>query len=160
MVARLGRLIGKVSDIPRYRYFAIALSVVVFAILELTIHQSLEGHGLAPLLASLIDSGILGAAAGLAVWALLAGNCERRAKVRQELERIAELNHEIRNALQVISHSHYDAEVQHRNMVMDSVARIDAVLKRVYPITGCEVPLSDAPEGSRLPARRSGSVDL
>jgi hypothetical protein len=56
--------------------------------------------------------------------------------VRHDLERIAELNHEIRNALEVIAHSHYDAETEHRELVLKCVTRIDTVLKRLFPVVG------------------------
>lgn len=136
MFPRLGRLVGNVSDSPSYRYAAAIFSVIVFGVIEFATHRGLAQLELPPFADAVMDAGLVGLSFGLAVWALLVGNCERRTRVRRDLERISELNHEIRNALQVIAHSHFDADAAHRQMVMDSVARIDAVLKRVFPVVG------------------------
>lgn len=136
MFGRLGRFVGHVSDSPSYRHVAVGFSIVSFGGIEFAVHEGLAGLELPPFANSLVDAGLVGLSFGLAVWALLLGNCERRTRVREDLERIAELNHEIRNALQVITHSHYNADLKHRQLVMDSVTRIDAVLKRIFPVVG------------------------
>jgi hypothetical protein len=134
-----------VSDTRFQTRIAVAVSVVCFAAIEFFAHFLLLYLRIPPLADAVADALLMGVAFGLAVWMLLVANRERRARVRQDLERIAEINHEIRNALQVIAHSHFDADATRREMVMESVARIDDVLKRLFPVVGRSMP----PEESR-----------
>jgi two-component sensor histidine kinase len=67
------------------------------------------------------------------MWLGLTGVGERRRHVREELARIRELNHVIRNALQIIADSQFDADARRKAMVLESVGRIDMVLNRVFP---------------------------
>jgi hypothetical protein len=59
----------------------------------------------------------------------------RRRQVLKEMRTIAELNHHVRNALQVIRDSHFLPEDRQAQAVMDSVERIDVTLKRLFPPT-------------------------
>lgn len=140
MSASLGRLVGYVSDTPSRTTIAAAVSVVCFGTIEFLVHVFLRSLNVSPLADAAMDALLVGLSFGLAVWVVLVGNRQRRERVRVDLERIAELNHEIRNALQVIAHSHFDADVEHRGMVMQSVNRIDDVLKRVVPVVGGTMP--------------------
>lgn len=115
---------------------AVAFSIIFFGLVEFGVHQLVATFELQSDAVAVMDAVVMGVSIGLAVWLLLVGNCERRTRVREDLECIAELNHEVRDALQVIAHSHFDADSAHREMVMDSVARIDAVLKGVFPVVG------------------------
>ena len=112
------------------------LSVVVFGAMEFGIHFVLTRFGVPALTDAVYDAALCGISFGILLWLFLAAIRERRLRVREELERIAEVNHEIRNALQIISHSHFNAEPHHREMVLESVSRIDAVLKRISPTLG------------------------
>ena len=136
MLTQLGDFIGRISDTPTYRGMAVGFSIIFFGSVEFIVHKLVGSLRLPTDAVAVLNAGVLGVSFGLAVWLLLVGNCERRTRVREDLERIAELNHEVRNALQVIAHSHFDADSAHREMVMDSVARINAVLKRVFPVVG------------------------
>ena len=51
------------------------------------------------------------------------------------METVAELNHHVRNALQVIRESHYLPEDRQAQAVMESVDRIDRTLKHLFPST-------------------------
>jgi hypothetical protein len=136
MFARLGRVIGYFSDTPTRTCIAVVISGMAFATVELLIHLVMRRIALPSTNLVFLDASVVGMAGGLAGWVLLRGNRERRQRVRLELERISELNHEVRNALQVISHSHFDAKPEHREMVFQSIDRIDAVLKRLFPVLG------------------------
>jgi predicted metalloprotease len=59
----------------------------------------------------------------------------RRRQVLAEMRTVAELNHHVRNALQVIRDSHFLPEDRQAQAVMDSVERIDQTLKRLFPPT-------------------------
>lgn len=57
----------------------------------------------------------------------------RRRQVLQEMRTVAELNHHVRNALQVIRESHLLPESQQAQAVVESVERIDRTLRRLFP---------------------------
>jgi hypothetical protein len=67
------------------------------------------------------------------------------------LERIAQLNHEIRNALEVITHAHFDMDAERRAMVLESVTRIDSVLRHVFPPFGVAFRESETKDESKIP---------
>lgn len=136
MFHQLGSLIGRASDTPTHTAITVMLSTLVFGIVEFTIHMGLAHVGVPATADAVFDSALCGVSFGLLLWLFLAAIRERRQRIREELTRISEVNHEIRNALQIITHSHFNAETQHRDMVIDSVNRIDAVLKRIFPTVG------------------------
>jgi uncharacterized membrane protein len=51
----------------------------------------------------------------------------------QEMHTVAELNHHVRNALQVIRDSHLLPEDKQAQAVIESVERIDNTLRRLFP---------------------------
>ncbi len=72
--------------------------------------------------------------AGTLVFRLLQYEQERRRQLRQRLEVIAEMNHHVRNALQVISLSAYSyADQQQLVTVKESVNRIQWALREILP---------------------------
>jgi hypothetical protein len=72
--------------------------------------------------------------AGALVYRLLRYERERRAHLRQRLETIAEMNHHVRNALQVISLSNYSADSEQQlERIREGVNRIQWALKEVLP---------------------------
>ena len=138
---RLGAIIGHLSDKRSRSLVTVVFCFVGFGVIEFLSHEVLARTRLSPFGNAVLDAAIVGFSFSIAIWFLLAGNRERRNRVREELERIAELNHEVRNALEVIVHSHYlDTDSQHREMVFESVKRIDKVVKRVSRIVGAPQP--------------------
>lgn len=72
--------------------------------------------------------------AGVLVFRLLQYERDRRNLLRHRLEIIAEMNHHVRNALQVISLSAYsNADQQQLNAVKESVNRIQWALREILP---------------------------
>jgi hypothetical protein len=102
--------------------------------MEFAFHIGLARLGTSPLTDAVIDAALTGIFFGLVLWSFLNAISERRKRLRQDLVRIAELNNEIRNALEIIVDSHFDAEARHRAMVLESVSRIDVVLNRILPV--------------------------
>ncbi len=133
MFHRLGVLIGHVSDTPSQTWIAVLLGIPAFGLTQFAFHLGLAWLGASPLTDAAIDATLAGIFFGAVLWLLLSAIRERRVRVRQDVKRIAELNHEIRNALEVIAYAHFDAESKHRAMVLESVNRIDVVLKRIFP---------------------------
>jgi hypothetical protein len=88
----------------------------------LAFHASVDATVIAILTMSIVSGGILAARA-------------RRRRVIQEMRTVAELNHHVRNALQVIRDSHLLPEEQQTQAVIESVDRIDSTLRRLFPTT-------------------------
>jgi signal transduction histidine kinase len=72
--------------------------------------------------------------AGLLFWKVAQYRRERRRALRQRLEMIGEMNHHIRNALEVIALSaHTSTDQQHMTDIRNSVDRINWALKEILP---------------------------
>jgi signal transduction histidine kinase len=72
--------------------------------------------------------------AGVLVFRLLQFERDRRRRLRQRLEIIAEMNHHVRNALQVISLSAYSsADQEQLAAIKESVNRIQWALREILP---------------------------
>jgi hypothetical protein len=113
---------------------AVALTgFVIFGAIESALHGALTHFGISRRTSELVSTSLCSVLFGLTLLFGLSAIRERRKHVRENLDRVAEINHEIRNALQIIADSQYDTKQRHREMVLESVARIDLVLTRVLP---------------------------
>ena len=75
-----------------------------------------------------------GCIAGALTFRLLQYERERRARLRQKLIVIADMNHHVRNALQVISlHTYSSADKEQILAVRESMQRIQWALKEILP---------------------------
>lgn len=116
-----------------------AAAAVLFGVsaglLEYLVH--LVVRTLQPQLQVIGDAFILGILASFFVAVIAAAARERHYKVKDDLRRIAEINHQVRNALQVIVYGEYSPEsAQHRPAVLAGVAKIEAALKELFPLVG------------------------
>ena len=86
---------------------------------------------------ALADAAILGGlATGFTILVLSAAR-DRHRKVQDDLRRIAELNHRIRNALQIIVYGEASRlDCDGRTAVIQGVEKIDATLKEMFPLIG------------------------
>ncbi len=81
-----------------------------------------------------VSDTLAAAIAGILVYRLLQYERDRRRQLRQRLEIIAEMNHHVRNALQVISLSAYSyADQQQLKAIKESVNRIQWALREILP---------------------------
>ena len=86
-----------------------------------------------------IEAALLCCVAALAPLLLLIAARERRRRVVDDLRRIAQLNHEVRNALQVIVYGEYESAAtpaEHRTAILGSVEQIDKTLRQLFPVIG------------------------
>jgi signal transduction histidine kinase len=75
-----------------------------------------------------------GLVAGALSFRLLQYERERRLRLRQRIEVIADMNHHVRNALQVISfHAYTTADKEQLEAIKESMERIEWALKEVLP---------------------------
>lgn len=82
------------------------------------------------------DSILTGVLTAIGVWASLMIATERRKFVLKEIQTVANLNHELRNALEVILGSAYLAESSKGGAILDSVERINRTLDSILGTPG------------------------
>ena len=84
------------------------------------------------------DASLSGVLAGTLVWILLILVRGRRRRLIEYVRRVADLNHHIRNALQVIVYQATltQADPEQVAQVESAVARVDAALHEIFPILG------------------------
>jgi len=81
-----------------------------------------------------IDGIIVGGLAAFLAWFFMEAARREKARIRAELEKEARLNHEIRNALEVIAQAGYlTSDLNLKSVVSESVNRIDSILKERKP---------------------------
>ena len=85
-----------------------------------------------------VDASISATMAAVLIWVVLTAVRDRRRRLIEYVRRVAELNHHVRNALQVIV---YHAAVTDRSpedseMLAAAVKRVDAALSEIFPILG------------------------
>jgi len=105
------------------------------SLVEYLIHLVVTTSSALPSVRALANSVILGIFAAFFGLLVLTAARERQRKVRNDLRRIAELNHQVRNALQVIVYGEYSPNSsQHRSAVLDGVEKIEAALRELFPL--------------------------
>ena len=87
----------------------------------------------APAYHALIDAVVVAFMTIALVGVCIASVKARRQTVLDQIRTASELNHHLRNALQVITHSRYLPEEKQAQAVFESVDRIDGALKRLTP---------------------------
>jgi len=152
MLAGLGESIGRISDRKSWSLlFSLGITAFV-GLFAFSVELSLEAGGVSHDIRAAVQASIVGTGTGVVSYLLLAARRERRNMVRAELSRVAELNHHLRNSLQIIVGAHYIVQdEEHAQMMLRTVQAMDQVLKRLFPAAGIErrtiqrgpVPTSD-----------------
>lgn len=119
------RLIGAVSG-------AIFVVIVVFAVSSIADYFLLKEHEPARLTIEISDA-ISSIVIGLLCFQLFRLQQQRRQQIRQRLEVIADMNHHVRNALQVISFTTESGDEKEIKAIRESVNRIQWALKELLP---------------------------
>ena len=119
----------------------IAAVTILFGVsaglLEYAIYTAMVKTSTSELAQAVINALILGIAAAFLPLVILVAARQRQRRVLDDVRKIAKLNHQIRNALQTIVYSEYDAtSKEQRKAVLSSVERIDAILREVFPVIG------------------------
>jgi hypothetical protein len=118
-------------------WFAVGGTAVLFGLFEFAVSRWFIGVNISPNLHAALQAGIVGLGAGFALWLVLLGVIDRRRIVADELRRVAELNHTIRNSLEVIVLAHYsEADCEHKMIVLECTNRIDQTLRKLFPVIG------------------------
>jgi hypothetical protein len=118
-------------------WFAVIGASILFGLFEFAVSRWFIGVNIAPNLHAALQASIVGLGAGCALWLIFLGIIDRRRMMADELRRVAELNHTIRNSLEVIVLAHYaETDREHKLIVMECTNRIDQKLKELFPVIG------------------------
>lgn len=123
------------SSLSTWRILLMALVVAVFVFLiGLGIDIALLHKQETRRVVFEVSDALGGLVAGGLSFRLLQYERERRARLRQKIAIIADMNHHVRNALQVISfHAYSSADKEQLEAVRESMDRIQWALKEVLP---------------------------
>ncbi len=134
MLERIGRFI---TDAPEKWSAKIILLPIIFAVFgaaNFCIQFLLRMAGFRYLVRDAVVSAIVGGLATFTAWFFLEAAKTERVRIRRELENEARLNHEVRNALELINQAGYLIQDLHlKEVVSESVKRIDLALKERSP---------------------------
>ncbi|HVJ05990.1 MAG TPA: hypothetical protein VM578_09990 [Candidatus Saccharimonadales bacterium] len=109
-------------------------TAILFGLFEFAVSRWFIGVNISPNLHAALQASIVGIGAGASLLLLLLGIIERRKIVADELHRVAELNHAVRNSLELIMLAHYgEKDCEHKTIVLECTNRIDQTLKRLFP---------------------------
>lgn len=134
MLERIGRFISDAVDNQRTRIALIVIIFIAFGAADFLVSWILTVTRLPLAAHGTVDGIIVGGGAASTAWFLLEAGRRNRVRLRAALERDAQLNHEIRNALEVIAQAGYlISDMNLKNVVSDSVSKIDSILKERKP---------------------------
>jgi hypothetical protein len=137
MRAFLARVLLYIVQSRLRLWLAVITNAVLLGLFEFAVSRWFIGVNISPNLHAALQAAIAGSGAGFALWLVLLGVIDRRRIVADELRRVAELNHTIRNSLEVIVLAHYTAaDCEHKMMVLECTNRIDQTLKKLFPGIG------------------------
>jgi hypothetical protein len=110
-------------------FIAVVVSAVGFTFDWMLVHEGVPRYDLMA-----ISNTLTGAVAGGFFWQAMRRERERRQFIRDRLHTISEMNHHIRNALQVISfHAYREQDDKNVDVVRQAVNRIEWALQEVLP---------------------------
>ncbi len=114
--------------------FIFVLIVLVVGAVGVGFDQLLVKEGVHRLDIIALSNGLTGIAAGLLYFQITRIERERRAAMQQRLRTIADMNHHIRNALQVIAYANLASDKEQSvELIRNSVERIEWALREVLP---------------------------
>ncbi len=110
--------------------FGTTVFVMGMALDWFLVHQT----GLRPLVAALILNAMFGVVAGVLVYRLVAFERDKYNRILERLQVVDEMNHHIRNALQVISFSAHAASSESElSEIRNAVTRIQWAVREILP---------------------------
>ena len=139
--------LGEMS--PWKTVLLILLVILIVGAAGLLFDRLLAREGASRLDLMIVSNALTGCVAGILLMQIVRRERERRAIIRERLQIVSEMNHHIRNALQVISFIVAKEQDQKTvEMVRTSVDRIQWALKEVLP-GGQEIPRETWPSPSK-----------
>jgi hypothetical protein len=109
-------------------------SGAIAGILEFITHIAVSHMKTPPAFHAFIDSSVVSLMTIALVGVCIASVKARRQAIAEQIRIASDLNHHLRNALQVIANSHYLPEEKQGQAVIASLDRIDEALKRLSSV--------------------------
>ena len=104
---------------------------------EYTVHLWVTRPGVFASFQAFADALVLSVLAALFTLLVLTTAREQHRRMREDIRRIAELNHQVRNALQVIVYGEFSSDsAEHRPAVLEGVEKIETALRELFPLVG------------------------
>lgn len=138
MTASLGKLISIASSNARRIWLTAIGATVLFGLFDFDVSYTVIETSLSTEMKASLQAIIVGTGAGIATWFCLRALLQRRTMINEELYRVGELNHTIRNSLNIIVLAqHNETDQAHREMILDCTRQIDQKLKQLFPTASC-----------------------
>lgn len=131
----LFRLFGRMTRSQRSIALTAVVILLIVSVAKFALVRSLLSMGVPRELLQAQDAIITGALTAALVWALLIAERVRRTQQEEQLRVVADLNHHLRNALEIIFESEYLRDSDKATAILESVKRIDAALQVLLPQT-------------------------
>jgi len=120
------------NSVPGAILLALIFTFLIFIVSSAADLLMLKEHETARITIELSD-GVSSFAIGLLSFKLVRMQQDRRAKLRKRVEVIADMNHHVRNALQVISLSTQGRDKEEITAIRESMNRIQWALRELLP---------------------------
>jgi hypothetical protein len=134
LLDRLGTFLVEVSDTRRGRILLVIAIGAISSALEYLLHILIFTYVPHIGLGRILDSVTIGVVIGIITFIEIKAVQQRRTKVMDDMRVVRELNHHVRNALQIISYAARVPETKQQVAIIDeSIARIDSTLKELFP---------------------------
>ncbi len=126
--AKVSKVVAVLTDKPSLIVLAACVIACMAGLAEFAILTVLANLNVSRLSLRIQNSAVTGVVAGAFIWAVLIMFSLRRQHLRRKLYVVADLNHELRNALEVILQSGYLPIDQRHSALLDSAERINKAL--------------------------------
>ncbi len=142
-----GRILSRLANSRRRIAASAVVSFVGIGALEYGSHTLASDANISREAQTLLDAALMGLLAVGIVVVVLAGVRARRAIVYEQIRMVAELNHHVRNALEVIVSSTYLVRPDNMSALLASVEKIENTLSSLFPAMGEQEVTAFAPTG-------------
>jgi hypothetical protein len=134
LLDRLGTFLVEISDTRRGRVLLVLAIAAIASTIEYLLHIAIVTFIPNEHLGRILDSLTIGIVIGIITIIEINAVQQRRNKVMDDMRVVRELNHHVRNALQIISYAARVPETKQQVAIIDeSIARIDSTLKELFP---------------------------
>jgi hypothetical protein len=125
-------VVARLSSTPLRNLFAAIVGGVIAGTVEYAVMKVNLPGGVPPI----VDAGIVATITAAMLFIVLREWRVRRQLVLQQLHIVAELNHNVRNALQMLLYYQFLPPQKQTEAVLESVNRIDSTLTELFPVIG------------------------
>jgi hypothetical protein len=134
LLDRLGTFLVEISDTRRGRVSLVLAIAAIASVIEYLLHIAVLAFVPHVGLGRIVNSVTIGIVIAIITAIEIKAVQQRRSKVFEDMRVVRELNHHVRNALQIISYAVRVSETKEQVAIIDeSIARIDSTLKDLFP---------------------------